>query len=164
MPKNELHTINDYFVISFTFYAIAAFADYSLHHPSLFDMSYTFAVITVASFAAGTATLALPIVIVRYVEWRGKVFVPPVSRTFGFLIATAETNALAWAVLRQDSFVRAGFIIPTVVSWCGLVLALKSRKLTGRIVNLSMILIIFPWVVMAVAYGLGIQLFTYPSP
>lgn len=153
--RTTLNAINDYFIISFVFYAIAALADYFFKHHTVLGESaeYGLAGLTVAAFAAGTMLLALPVVYLLLLDHGRDVFVQRRDYALCLCIATvANIVMLALVLPKYPPSSRSIIAVPSLLTIVGFSIAMTGKMTVRRfIVVLAWFLLSWAAVALLVA-------------
>jgi len=145
--RQNLLTITDYFLISFSFYCIAAVADYLANIlPTLYRLG--FIIIVGAAFVFGTTTLAVPIMYIRTIgRRRGKagkqardmasITPPPFTLTIEVTYIAAFQTAFSTILIYTFSTLVAKILLGVfvLVSYYGTIRLLKYWGTVTRRAN-----------------------------
>jgi hypothetical protein len=155
--RRTLNTINDYFIISFLFYAFAAVADYFFAHKTILGESarYGLAGLTAATFATGTIVLALPVVYLLFLDHGRDVFVQQRSYALGLCISTVANIIMLALVLPKSSSGRPIIIVPMLFTFAGFCLAMAGKMTVRRFIEVWL-LFLLSWVVVGLMVALNI--------
>jgi hypothetical protein len=162
--RRKLNTINDYFIISFVFYAIAALSDYFFKHHTILGESaeYGLASLTLVSFAAGTMVLALPVLYLLLLDSGRNVFVQRKLYAFAFAFLSVGIIVALALVLPKDPPTRRYIIaVPSLVTMGGLYWAMADKMTARRLVEVLSVFLL-SWVAVAILVALKITYLDLP--
>jgi hypothetical protein len=160
--RRNLYTINDYFLISFMFWATGGILDYLYHlriigplsgnwwYNPLYNDSFTYLIMGVL-FLVGLVTLALPMTYIRAIgkgkNDLSKIDPPDFPHTLGVFICTSfGTFFGVLGMMNYPPLIgRIVYAVATLLTYCGASLALKHWRQNDSIGGLGFLLTFSPF-------------------
>lgn len=152
--REKLIRINDYFAISFGFYAIAGMADYFFWHETVFGRQYDFAALTVVAFACGTLVLTWPVLYLQLLQRRATIFVQKMNYALVLCVATVANIMLLVLMLPDSPVARTTVIFTSLPTVLGLLFAMSEERI-GAAIGLLAVFAVLSWIVLGVFSVLG---------
>ncbi len=173
IAKENLIIINQLFILSFLFFALAAISDYLLHHLTISGgvellVHYNEAIVWLAvSFLTGLGLLIAPIAYILAVGKSGKHLgsfeLPRLVFIFGFLLMATASTGLMWTTVTFSTNLFLLFFASGFVPYCGLGLALRFWKQSHKLMAMGIVLILWPVILIFGLALLGVTRFAFYS-